>query len=111
MPPPNKKNKKIEFIGYDESERKYIILTREFVTGFHKRKQQAHRQKVEKAKDREKQEKRENLREKRSKLSKVIPLVDKIDLISCVGKSVLKSTNDTTTTTVTITDFDPENIE
>ncbi|KAJ3260844.1 hypothetical protein HK103_007407 [Boothiomyces macroporosus] len=92
-----------EIIEYNEESR------HEFVTGFHKRKQQLKKKRVEKQIERSKQEKRDSLREKRRKLYDVLPMVKEIDSINEVSgeKDVVKYGK---SVTVTVTPFDPEDM-
>ncbi|KAJ3269584.1 hypothetical protein HDV01_001185 [Terramyces sp. JEL0728] len=93
-----------EIVEYNEETR------HEFVTGFQKRKQQLKKKRMEKKIERNKQEKRESLREKRRKLYDVIPMVKEIDSITEVSgdKDVV---NYGKSITVTVTPFDPEDID
>lgn len=97
--------KRVELIEYNEAERL------DYVTGFHKRKQEAHKLKVTKAKNRDKEEKRVNVREKRSRLATMAPMVREIDLIAQRPEKVISIetiTTETSQTVVKVTEFDPE---
>ena len=61
---------------------------RDYITGFHKRKVEQKKARVQKAIHREKEEKREFRKEKYKKLAAVIPQVDQID---AVGKGILQA--------------------
>lgn len=66
----------IEYIEYDEAKR------HEFITGFHKRKVENHKKKVQKAKNRDKEEKLVNIRRKQKIIDEAKKRVDEIDAIS-----------------------------
>ena len=97
----------VDYIEYNEKDRQ------EFILGFHKRKVEKHRVKVERAKERDLEEKRENKREKRKKLAKVIPMVKQIDSIQedTFQKDIQETINPETKTTVFISEFDPNDIQ
>jgi hypothetical protein len=97
----------VEYIEYNEKDRQ------EFVLGFHKRKVEKHKLKVQRAKERDLQDKRENKREKRKKLAKVIPMVKQIDSIQedSFQKDIQETINTETKTTVFISEFDPNDIQ
>ena len=108
-----KKNKKEKHVKQLDSVEYDANARHEFITGFHKRKLQCKKDRVAKAVEREKEEKREHRRSKQKKLTGMLPELDKLEEIikKCTNVSSVELHQGLETrTTVTIEDFDVDEL-